>query len=451
MDISATGGQLWELTAGNNQNPALTQGNVTKWDLNDVPDRSPTGPLAYYLPCLLLTIFATITQPAEGGSLINFRDLRRAFIDSIDWVNAWHGTPVSKNHVTGVELPLIEWISGGFRYAQRQPNAIPTTSGDYAVQLTVAIPACARQGKLLKDTSQLALLFQPSSLKLNVAPASVLDSLSTGAVVKANTMSASLSAVLVPRQEIVLGTGIEWILHQVVAGVNSPAVKVVGFGRDTNFTGVEPKGGVLWLGELTDVAGQPGVFTAENVEEFSFAWRGQQQLRHVLAWQAMIQQAQPVHRVIDENGLAAGVTPGVNDLNDYPYSGGVTSAPGGYSANQILVQALAWVMVQGGDDLRLTDVQTADRDETYFLTVSGGFATGDHQILAQYARVWQEAKRASFVSEVMKGGANSLAAYVLGGPANAAAAAARGLRPRFPRDKHVLTADQTAYLPFQLV
>ena len=193
------------------------------------------------------------------------------------------------------------------------------------------------------------------------------------------------------------------------------------------------------------------MFAAENVTEFSFAWRGQQQLRHVLAWQAMIQQAQPVHRVVDENGLAGGVTPGTNDLNDYPYTGAVTSAPGGYAAKQALVQALAWTMVQGGDDLRLTDLQTADRDETYFLTVAGGFSTGDHQILAQYARIWQEAKRASFVSEVMKCGSSSLAAYVLGGPANAAAAVSRGLRPRFPRDKHVLTADQTAYLPYQLV
>jgi hypothetical protein len=54
----------------------------------------------------------------------------------------------------------------------------------------------------------------------------------------------------------------------------------------------------------------------------------------------------------------------------------------------------------------------------------------------------------------MDGGDNSLAACVLGGAAGVNAAYKRGrvggLNQRLPRDRHVVTADQMTYLPWQL-
>jgi hypothetical protein len=114
-----------------------------------------------------------------------------------------------------------------------------------------------------------------------------------------------------------------------------------------------------------------------------------------------------------------------------------------------LVNLLAFTMVQGGRDLTLADVQTADADKSYFLTVSGGFTGATHLILAMYARQWQETMRMGWVKKITSGGLggiDSLAAYVLGGTANVAKAQ---LRQRAPHSKHTLTADNLSYLPWQ--
>jgi hypothetical protein len=437
MGKVATGGQLWKLQAGSNDTPTLTPGTTTKWQLNDVPDRCPTGPLAYYLPFLLLTITGTITQPEGGGTAIPKDQLCRLLIASIDWNNAWHGTPVSADHVLGQNLRVVEFHAGGFEYAQRQSNEIGAAAGAATFTLTIAVPASDRRGGLVRETSQLALLYQPSNFKLNMAAASVLDAVSDGAV--ASNLVGQLSAYLDPRQEIVCGTPVEWIQHQIVAGGN--AVKIDGFGRDTMLSGVEQKGGVLFLGELTSENGQGGVFESQDVTEFAFNWRGQQKYTHIDAWFSMLDRAYPNWRTNVSPSTYASSAP--NDYNSMPFA--FTNLDGNPSASSgDRGGRLFFPIALGGNELRLTDLQTADRDETYFLTVTGGFDAGDHLVLAQYAKVFTQQKQADFVSRVCDGGPGSLAAYVLG--QNYAKAR---LQRRAPPSKHVLTPDQYTYLALQ--
>lgn len=448
MDLAGTGGQLWPLTTGNNDNPTLTQGKPTSFFCNTVPDRCPTAPLAYYLPVVFLTIYGNLVQSGTLGSSIPWDKLVGALIDSVDWINAWHGTVVSANHVLGTQLPLVEYYSNGFRYAARRRPPYPATAGTYPVEYTVAItPSVSRLGRLMGDTAQLAALFQTSQIKLNVAAASVLTGYSTGATF--TSLSARMSAALVPRNELVLGTPVETILHQVVAGSNSNQVQIKGFGTDTMLTGVENKGGVVWLGELTNTLGMGGAFLAENVTQFSFPWRGQDQIQHVEAFNSMQALANmPNDRA---NTFPTIVVGGDAEFNNPPYTMDKSDQNTTTSTHMDLTSLLAWIMVQGGNDLSLADVQTADRDQSYFLTVTGGFTGATHLILAFYARQWQDTMKASWVKKITSGGTNgidSLAAYVLGGTQNVAKAQ---LRQRAPHAKHQLTADNLAYLPWQLV
>jgi hypothetical protein len=446
MDLVGTGGQLWPLTTGNNDNPTLTQGKPTSFFCNTVPDRCPTAPLAYYLPVVLLTIYATLNQPASGASTIAWDRLPAALLDSIDWITAWHGTVVSANHVFGSQLNLVEFYSNGFRYAARRRPPYPTTTGAYPVEYTFAVtPSVSRLGRLMADTAQLALLFQTSQLKINIAASSVLDGLSTGATF--TNLSARASAVLVPRNELVLGTPVETILHQVVAGSNSNQVQIKGFGTDTMLTGVESKGGVVWLGELTTANGQGGAFAAENVTQFSFPWRGQTQMQHVEGFVSMNSLSNMVND--RANTFPTVVAGGDGEFNNPPYGMDKSDQNTTTSTHMDLTKLLAWIMVQGGNDLALSDLQTAYKDESYFLTVTGGFTGATHLILAMYARQWTETMRTSWVKKITAGGANgmdSLASYVLGGPTGVAKAQ---MHQRTPHGKHYLTADNLAYLPYQ--
>jgi len=443
MQLTGTGAQLWPLNTGNNDNPTLTAGQQTTFFFNTVPDRCATGPLAYYLPVILLTFIGSIVQPASGGSLIYWDQLPKALFTSVQIQNAWHGTPMSANHCLGSTATLWEWLSGGFRYGGRRRPPIPTTSGTYSFRYTFALrPSVSALGKLAGDTAQLAALFQQASLQINVAPASVLTSLSSGATF--GSLSARASAVLVPRAELVLGTPVETILHQQVAGTNSNQIDIKGFGTSTQLTGVQAKGGVVNLGELSSVLG--GVFATKDVTFYNMPWRGQNPTYDMDAFVA----ANTLGNLPNGRPQVMGVeiAGGDAEFTDYPYAMNTTDdwVDGAFLGDKAnFGNMYQWAMVQGGDDCQLTDLQTADSDQSYYLTVTGGFTAGSHLIQAQYAKAWQATMVEDWARQVTKGGPSSLAAYVLG-PGYAGAT----MRQRAPKGRHTITDDQKAYLPWQM-
>lgn len=445
MELTGTGAQLWPLVTGNNDNPALTAGQQTSFFFNTVPDRCPSGPLAYYLPLILISIAFTITQPASGGSLIYWDQLPQALFTSLNLQNAWHGTPISANHVLGTNFPLVEWQTNGYRYGARRRPPIPTAAGNYSGVYTFAVtPAVSRLGRNMANTMQLAALFQQAQLQINVAPASVLTSLSAGAVFAANSLKARASAVLVPRNELILGTPIETIQHQVVAGSNSNQIQIKGFGTDTMLTGVQSKGGVAYLGELTSVLG--GVFSSKNVSFYNFPWRGQAPVYDIDGFFAMQQLgALPNDR---PQVMGAEIAGGDAEFTDPPYAMNTSDDwldASFAGATQNYANAYAWEMVKGSDELDLTNLQTADSDQSYFQTVTGGYSAGSHLILGMYAKAWQQNMLDDWLKVITKGGSSSLANYVLG-PTYPTAQ----VKQRAPKGRHVITPDNLAYLPWQL-
>lgn len=446
MDLNGTGAQYWPLTTGNNDNPSLTGSQQTSFFFNTVPDRCPTAPLAYYLPLILLTITGTITQPASGGSLIYWDQLPSALFTSLNLQNAWHGTPISANHVLGAQAPYWEWHTNGFRYGARRRPPIPTTGGNYPFAYTFALtPAVSRLGKLAGDTAQLACLFQQAQLQINVAPSTVLNGLSSGAIFAENTLKARATAMLVPRNELVLGTPVETILHQVVAGSNSNQIQIKGFGTDTMLTGVQNKGGVVHLAEIASNLG--GVFATKNITFYNFPWRGQGQPVYDINGYF---NAAALYNMPNDRPQVMGVelAGGDAEFTDPPYAMNTTDDwldAGFNGASQNFANAYAWPMVQGGDELVLTDTQSADGDQSYFLTSSVAFSAGAHLIMGMYAKAWQQNMLDDWLKVVTKGGSSSLANYVLGDKY-----ASASLKQRAPRSKHIITPDNTAYLPWQL-
>jgi hypothetical protein len=326
----------------------------------------------------------------------------------------------------------------------RERPPYPSNAGNYPVEYTFALrPSTNAIGDLETETSQLALLYQTGEIALKVAGADVIDSLSTGATL--SDMSAQISAVLVPRNELVLGTPVEAVQHQIVAGTTASYIQIKGFGTDTALNGIENKGGVLGLLELTSVNGQGGCFKLENISQYNFPWRGQDPVEHIIGFMAMNGIGQlPVTRsqalpIILEGG-------GDSSMNNPPYAmSKLDELDGSPVDNLDLREGLYWPMVFPGEHATLSDVQTAAGDKQYFLQVNGGFDGGTHMILGFYARRFTDNMRAAWVKKVT-GGSDPLSEYVLG-TGNTAKAS---LGQRIPTGKHMLTNDNFTYLPWQL-
>jgi hypothetical protein len=445
-----TNPQSWPLQSGNGTKPNLTQGTVTSFFFKDVPDRSTTGPLAYYLPGVYVTFQGQIVQGASA-SVIHSDEFFGALFANVAWIQAWQGTAVRPTDNQGSQWAISEYFANGQRYAADQPGLIAlSTAGTYPFSVTIWVPFSSdRTYNLEEDTSQLALLARPSQLQINVAPLSALQGLSTGATF--TNLTAQASAVLVPRQELVLGTPFETILTQVVAGSGN-AVTIDAFGTDTGLTGVDPGGGVKELLFLTNVLhGEGGSWSPNNgITDFTWQWRGQNFTQDLISLLQMWKRQLPQRPFTETIGNQGGGLVGSSLLVGLPYSVANTTTYGGTSPAAGLIEfanLLFWPLILGGQRPRLSALQTADSPQTFNMTVPGGFA-GSHQILGRYARSWQQPMitgSAGWVAQVMAGGGGSLAAYVLG-PNYGAAKIGR----KVPHGKSYVTGDEQRYLPYKL-
>ena len=223
---------------------------------------------------------------------------------------------------------------------------MPAANGNTPFEVTIFVPfSSSRVGNLAHDTSQLALLARASQLQINMAPAQVLTDLYSTTAAFTN-FKARCSAILEPRQELVLGTPIETILTQIVAGSGN-SVKITNFGTDTGLQGVDPGGGVLALNFLTDRLLQVGSFDSANILDFTWQWRGQSYTQDILGLLQQWKRQLPTQ--LPGNVASLSTLPPGAALQGIPYTIVNTTA---FSPQSIamaeLQQLLFWALVLNG-------------------------------------------------------------------------------------------------------
>jgi hypothetical protein len=418
-----TGFQLFPLTAGSNDSPPAPAGSPVTFEMRNLP--LMVGNLAYYLYGVFVTFRGTFTE-GEASNPLKFDRMIEAFLSSVEVRNAWHGTPVSQNHVTGQMLKIIEFVGAGYRYVQR-PMAAPTDTG--TIERTIWIPLSVGCGEKPHHTAQLALFYKQAQLILNVAPASVMTAITGTSTLTDVTVKAT--ACILPEPEIRLGCGVEWIDYRSASSANQEQILLASFGNVTGLTGTIPDAGALWLGAITN-SEMPGSFALPDVTRYTFPWRGQVPITDIGTVQAQQTLAQNDMMPTYDQDLAD-----ISGIAGFPFTMGR-----GWVAGQThpLAGALAMVFLAEAQNVELTKVQKASGDQSYFL--SGPTYAGTNHTLGQHIRSWDDNKRTDAIKQVVDSG---LAKAVLGQSANI------GWLPKLLNKNDDIRGEKLRYLPWRLV
>jgi hypothetical protein len=374
-----TGFQTFPLSAaGGGDFPSLTPGSPTVWNLNTIPLFQ--GNLANYVPALAVTITGTLNQIGGSGVRIPFDGLYRILIESLEVRNAWHGSPMSPQHVKGAMLPIIEQMAAGYRLFSRKRGFFPAAAAAYPFSFSFPVPLSIGLGAKPHHTSQLAALYKEAQFSLQTAQAAILTALSPGATVTA--LQARCSAILLPEPELRVGPVMEWIDYQVAATAGQVNVPIQSFGNNSQLTKMEKGSGLFYFGLLTSNQGLPGPFLPENITRLNVPWRGQYDTGHMQPYIAQQILAMGNQRQI---GSAAdqGAATALSDTGNFPYTAALDQV--GASELQGL---LAVPLVVPTTELELSKLQVVDGDESFNAQLSSG-PSGTWHMLAGQARSWQ--------------------------------------------------------------
>jgi hypothetical protein len=432
-----TGFQFYPLSSGSNDNPTFSQTAPTTFEMKNIP--LLVGALAYYVYGVLLTFTGNVVQAGGAGSIITFWDIVRALIDSLEVRNAWHGTPVSANHVKGSMLQIIEPLDCGYALPQLVPGNIAAANATYPFEVNVFVPLCIGEGDKPHHSAQLALFYKQAQLVINPAAASVLSGLSTGATF--TSLAVRASAVMLPEPEIRLGPAGEWIDYQSPASANQNQIALDSFGNTTGLAGTMSNAGVIWMGALTSLRGLPGSFTVDAVTKYSFPFRGQVDIMQIQAFVAMQLLSMGNGDFAARAAVAASQAQG-SGVGAFPYDVNNQTPTFGNSATawRQLLGLLFFPMVTPAPDLELTKVQTAKGTQSYFLT--GPTFSGTNHTLVKHVRSFDDNKRNDAVKQIVDSG---IAAAVLGQSTNL------GWVPKLLNKNQTIDTDKLRYLPWRLV
>lgn len=426
-----TGFQFYPLSSGSNDNPAFSQTSPTTFEMKNIP--IAVGSLVYYVYGVLLQFTGNVVQAGGTGVAVNFNDLRRAIIDSLEIRNAWHGTPISANHVKGSMLPIIETVGGGYCTPQVTPSVIPAANGTYNFDISVFVPLCVGNGAKPHQSAQLALFYKQAQLAINPALASVLTGLSPGS--SFTSLATRACAMMLPEPELRLGPQAEFIDYQSPASSNQSQIALDAFGNTTGLAGTLPNAGVAWMGALTNLSGLPGSFLASDVTKYSFPFRGQVDIMQISAFVAM-----QLYAMGGDEGrnvaAQAAASASILSQRGFPFELASASASALLQTNHLLF----FPMVTPARDLELTKMQTAKGTQSYFL--SGPVFSGTNHTLVQHVRSFDDNKRADAVKQIVDSG---LANLVLGQSTQL------GWVPKLEKKNATIDPEKLRYLPFRLV
>jgi hypothetical protein len=380
MLTNGTGIQSWPLSAaGGGDNPSLTQGSPTVFNLNTLPIAQ--GNLAYYLPALMVTITGILTQSGGTGVRTAWNNLYRILVESLELRNAWHGSPISPQFVKGSMMPVIEQVTLGYRNMVRKRGFFAAANGATSFSFSFPVPLSLGVGQKPHHTAQLVALYKEAQLSVQVAQASVLTALSPGATL--SSLACRCSAILLPEAEIRLGPVMEIVDYQVAATSGQVNVPIQSFGNNTGLTRMERGAGLVYFGLLTSNQGLPGPFLPENITRLNVPWRGQTDTGHLppyIAQQILAMGNGRTVGSVDDQAIAKGLS----DTAGFPY----TEAFDASNSTNELTNLLAVPLVTPGADFEVTKAQVVDGDESFNATLSSG-PSGTWHNLAVQLKSWQ--------------------------------------------------------------
>lgn len=434
-----TGFHFYPLTAGANDNPTFSQTSPTSFEMKNIP--LLVGNLAYYVYGVMLTFTGNIVQPASGSTAIEYWDAVTALIDGLEVRNAWHGTPVSANHLKGSMLRVTEPMDFGYALPQLVPGIVSAASGTYAFHINVFVPLCIGQGAKPHHSAQLALFYKQAQCVINPTAATgtnSIDSFSTGATF--TSLAVRASAVMLPEPEIRLGPVGEWIDYQSAASSNQSQIALDSFGNVTGLAGTMRDAGVLWQGALANVGALPGSFAVSSVTRYSYPFRGQVETQQIQAFVAQQLAAMGGGDFAARQGVGAGSSFD-NFVGGFPYDmlSAASFGPGGNTWN-MLTGLLFFPMICPSPDLELTKVQTAKGTQSYFL--AGPTFSGTNHTLTKHVRTFDDNKRDDAAKQIVDSG---LANVVIGRSTNL------GWAPKLTKHNAEIDPEKLRYLPFRLV
>jgi hypothetical protein len=379
-----TGFQHFPLSAaGGGDNPALVQGSPTVFNLNTIPLFQ--GTLANYVPALLVTITGILTQSGGTGVRLIWNNLFRILVESLEVRNCWHGSPITPQNVKGAMLPIIEQFAGGYRGVARKRGVIPAANGANNFSFTFPVPLSLGLGSKPHHTAQLAALYKEAQFSLQVAQASVLTALSPGATLSG--LQVRCSAILLPDPELRVGPVVEFVDYQVAATAGQVNIPIQSFGNNSQLTKMDKGSGLFYFGMLSNQAGLPGPFSAEQIVRLNVPWRGQTDTGHIPPYIAQQIAAMGNQRFIGgtQDQGAAGA---LSDVSGFPYLDGFDPTGSTATTASEQIGLLAMPIVTPGADLELSKLQVVDGDESINAQFSSGPA-GTFHMLAGQARSWQ--------------------------------------------------------------
>ena len=222
----------------------------------------------------------TFDQAAAGGTAVAWDDLFRC-IDSFNVSIPGIGTTHAQAAFTGPAAKhIVEFQSARYRYVDHARAIIPSTDGDTTIDLYVNLPFANENYIEPRDFMPWVGWLLALQVTVNVATATTIAAVSTGAVTKApGTVRAWLEAYIAPEPKIPLFS--QWNKYSQAAAAGATAVVLQNVGQANGLNSVLQGCRLAALIEGMNKAGIGGTSTADVYTGYSSPDLGQDQTVNV--------------------------------------------------------------------------------------------------------------------------------------------------------------------------
>jgi hypothetical protein len=398
---------------GGGQTQTWVAGQKLAWAMKGI--RAVTdGKLCNYLIGLCVTVTGRILVGLPDGPTSMFPgshaarnswrtqwDILRSLFASLEVTGAWHGTPLSSQHVKGSFLQLIEWVGNGMErpYRQSQPLTVAREEQPVAryFRYNMFVPLCLLAGAEGHHTALPAAMYRDAVFEMQCA-ATATGPISSDTI---SAVAVDVSALLLPENEVRVGPSVQWIdYQQAVAG---EAVTIDNMGVKTTVDMVDKGAGIVGAFWLSDRLGLPGPAMARDLADITVPWRGIVHTRHVdpllLQLEAVTSgQYQPAGQSVDIDPDGSDERSG--DVAGFPYDdfdygnseSGATNALAALPRNPVVIP-----LACPSRDLKITKVQVIEGTQEVQLQFRDAILpiSGTHHILCCQLHSWNPAGWAS--------------------------------------------------------